>query len=83
MNLDDNDLLGAMEEQLRQIRNLPDTEGGGMSAERTSRNVLFELAYARRDAYNKVLAEASLGLRLAEDDIARLGDEEKTEMERS
>jgi hypothetical protein len=67
-------------ETLRQIESLPDTEGGGMATSRHERKERIEFCYKRRDMLEELQTKTDLSLKAVREDIQRLTDEERTEL---
>ncbi len=68
-----------MAEALRQIRNLPCTDGSGMS-ERERRNAQYEYCYLKRDQLERHLDEGERMLTEVLKDIDQLHEEEAREL---
>ncbi len=68
-----------MAEALRQIRNLPCTDGSGTDA-RAQRNAMYESYYLKRDQLEHHLGEGERMLKKVLADINRLHEEERKEL---
>ncbi len=66
-------------EALRQIRDLPCTDGSGRSA-KEARNAMYEYCYAKRDQLEHHLGEGERMLKAVLADIERLHGEECQEL---
>jgi hypothetical protein len=65
---------------LREIENLPDTEGGGIPLPRQGRNEHIEFCYKRRDMLEELQTKTAISLKAIRKDIERLTEEERTEL---
>lgn len=68
------------ERELREIENLPCTDGSGHSDAKAKRNAMFEYCYLKRDQLEHHLAQGEIMLRQVLADIARLHEEEGAEL---
>lgn len=66
-----------MAETLRQIRDLPCTDGSGQSDAKARRNAMYEYCYAKRDHLEHFLGDGKRMLKTVLADIERLHEEER------
>jgi hypothetical protein len=65
---------------LREIENLPDTEGGGIGTARQERKERLEFCYKRRNMFEELQAKIDFSLAAVCEDIQRLTEEERVEL---
>ena len=73
-------MMEDFERELREIENLPCTDGSGSSNSKEKRNAMFEYCYAKRDQLEHHLGEGERMLKTVLADIERLNEEERQEL---